>query len=254
MSPLASDKPRIGLVAGTSDEPDLTVCRGSLTEALLQAGALPIILPHAPPEDAGAYLDACDGLLLPGGGDFSPAFFGGAQSDPRLRRIDPRRDAFEFALAREADRRAVPVLGICKGMQWMAVVRGGTLHIDIGDALPNALEHSGGRLPSDARMHDVTLASGSRLAALAGTDRLAVNSRHHQAVADPGRSASAAVADDGVIEAIEWSDAPFAIGVQWHPEDLAAGGDVLSRRLFSSLVEAASDFRRRGGRRGLSPG
>jgi putative glutamine amidotransferase len=237
--------PLIGVVAGSSDAPELTVCRNALLDALTRAGACAIILPHARPETARAYLDACDGLLLPGGGDFSPSFFGGSNGDPRLGRLDPRRDEFEFSLAHEADRRGMPVLGICKGMQWMAVIRGGTLHIDLQSDCPGAQDHQCGTPPRSAAVHEVLLEAGSHLEMLAGVSRLAVNSRHHQAVAEPGRRVKAsAVALDGVIEAIEWADRPFGIGVQWHPEDQAAADDAFSLRLFSHFVEQATAYGR----------
>jgi putative glutamine amidotransferase len=243
--------PLIGVVAGSSDAPELTVCRNVLLDALTRAGAYAIILPHARPETARAYLDACDGLLLPGGGDFSPSFFGGSDDDPRLGRLDPRRDEFEFSLAHEADRRGMPLLGICKGMQWMAVIRGGTLHIDLQSDCPGAQDHQCRTPPASAAVHEVLLEAGSHVERLAGVSRLAVNSRHHQAVAEPGhRVKAAAVALDGVIEAIEWADRPFAIGVQWHPEDQAVAGDTFSLRLFSDFVEQASAYGRADSHRG----
>lgn len=238
---LSNKPPLIGIVAGTADSPEITISRTVLADAVADAGGCPMILPHGRPESAATYLDVCDGLLLPGGGDFSPAFFGGPESDPRLRRLDPRRDIFEAALAREADRREMPVLGICKGMQWMAVARGGSLYIDLEDDFPGATQHSVQGAARHSPAHDVILDPGSRLAGIAEGTHLAVNSRHHQAVAVPGRQVRVAgTAPDGVIEAIEWADRDFAIGLQWHPEDHAAVGDTFSKRLFSTFVDASA--------------
>ena len=127
------------------------------------------------------------------------------------------------------------MLGICGGMQLLAVALGGTLHQHIPDALPGALPHEQ-EGPRDRPGHDVAITPGSRLATIVGTPRLAVNSAHHQAVATAGsRLTVNATAPDGVVEGVEDSAETFVIGVQWHPEYLISPGD---RAIFHALVAA----------------
>jgi putative glutamine amidotransferase len=128
----------------------------------------------------------------------------------------------------------------------MAVCRGGKLHVDLEDDFPGASQHSVQGTTRHAAVHDVIIDAASLLAGIAGGLRLAVNSRHHQGVAEPGHQVRvAATAPDSVIEAIEWADRDFAIGVQWHPEDHAAAGDTFSRRLFSMFADASARARTR---------
>jgi putative glutamine amidotransferase len=175
-------------------------------------------------------------LLLCGGFfDIPPERYGQSPSA----RIDPPREHrtdLEQTLLEEADRTGVPVLGICNGAQLMAVFRGGTLVQDLATLCPDALDHE----RSDVReraVHPVALSPDSRLALLLGQTSIEVNSTHHQAIDHPGRGVRAVGrAPDGVIEAIEDPAHPFWIGVQWHPERLAAAH---SMRIFEVLVEAA---------------
>jgi putative glutamine amidotransferase len=174
-----------------------------------------------------------DGLLIPGGDDFLPE----APYPPSVvfRAAPPEQIARDLALLRAALARGVPLLGICYGMQLLALAGGGTLIYDIPHDVPGAAAH---RLSAHER-HPLALAPGSRLAAIFGGEReLAVNSRHHQGVATPGgRLVASARARDGVIEAIESPPhTAFALGVQWHPEDMEADH---AQRLYGALVAAA---------------
>jgi putative glutamine amidotransferase len=208
--------------------------------SLRHAGAEPVELD--PARDAvPAALAACDGLLLTGGADVDPAVYGDADRHPTVE-LAPERDAYELALARAAMARGLPVLAICRGVQVLNVAAGGTLVQDLPSQQPSDLQHSLVE-PRDAIAHDVTVAPGTRLAKALGGQvgldgRVAVNSRHHQAVRDvaPG-FVSSAVAPDGVIEAIERPDGPFCIGVQWHPENFWRTGEF--EPLFRSFVESA---------------
>ena len=192
-----------------------------------RAGGIPVQLPV---QDTAALIERIDALLLPGGGDFVPE-----RPYPALVRFDavaPRQLAFDRALLRAALARDVPVLGICYGMQLLALELGGALHYDIASDLPDAAPH---RLPGDEDRHPLEWTTGSALAQTAGAPR-EVNSRHHQAVSEVGATLRvAARARDGVIEAIEDPARRFCAGVQWHPETL---GDESSGRIFRALVAA----------------
>lgn len=202
--------------------------------AVAAAGGLPLPLPHQP-ELAEAYLDRIDGLVITGGAfDVDPALFGAATRHASVT-LKSRRTEFELAILRGALARNLPVLGICGGEQLLNVALGGTLIQHIPDAVPDALAHEQ-TIPRDRPGHEVELVAGTRLAALAGSLRLAVNSSHHQAVQTvaPGCVVNA-VAPDGVIEGIEDPRRPFCIGVQWHPEFTLSAADAA---LFRALIEA----------------
>ena len=209
--------------------------RENYAQAVAAAGGLPVLLP---PHTDGieAYLDLIDGLIVSGGAfDVDPALFGAAERHATVTTKDAR-TAFELGITRAAIARRMPLLGICGGQQLLHVALGGTLIQHIPDAIPRALAHEQPN-PRDEPGHTVRILPGTRLHAIVGADALAVNSAHHQAVKDvPLALRISAVADDGVIEAIETPDQPFCIGVQWHPEFELSPGD---RRLFEALIDAA---------------
>jgi len=186
-----------------------------------------------------AIFEHLDGMVLSGRGDILPASFGEEDSG-LLRFVDERRDRSELALARWALAEGLPLLAICRGIQVLNVVAGGTLTQDIPTQVPDALTHSTvtGR-PMDIVAHTVEVAAGSRLATLVGAGELGVNSAHHQAVKAVGeRLIVTARAPDTIIEGLEPPGHPFCVGVQWHPEAMVEGHPVM-RRLFEGLVEAA---------------
>ncbi len=200
------------------------------------AGGLPVVLPPSPTDpsvtEVAALLDRVDGLILSGGADVEPVRYGGrphACAQPAR----PDRDGTELALARLAHERDLPVLGVCRGMQVMAVAAGGTLEPHLPDRIGSEV-HSPG--PAVYGTHAVLTRAGSRLGAILG-DRVEVASYHHQGVVDhPGLDPCAWAGDD-VLEAFEDTISRFRVGVQWHPE---VGSDP---RLFEALV-ATSAIRR----------
>ena len=152
--------------------------------------------------------------------------------------VSPERDATELALLREAAP-DLPILGICRGIQALAVAYGGTLIQDVPSQRPSELGHAQGGA-RDARTHGVHVAPDSQLGAILGSHDIRVNSFHHQAVDRvPDGFRVVAWADDGLVEGIESNARPFCLGVQWHPENLT-GVEEHARRLFVALVEAAS--------------
>jgi putative glutamine amidotransferase len=208
--------------------------------ALERAGAEPREL-HPERDALPAALDDCDGILLTGGVDVDPVEYGDAERHPTVE-IDRARDAYELAAARAALDRDLPLLAICRGVQVLNVAAGGTLVQDLPAAAPDStVPHAVTDTPEQIA-HDIDIVPGTCLGQVlvAGRQarRLAVNSRHHQAVKDtaPGFVVSA-TAPDGVIEAIEKPDARFCIGVQWHPENFWRTGEFSP--LFAALVDAA---------------
>jgi putative glutamine amidotransferase len=238
--------PLIAITAGTREDGGTRRVRLNVAyvASLERAGALPLIVPPLSSiAEAGRLLDAVQGLLLTGGEDVDPARFG-APPHEKLGEVDPARDATELALVSAARDRRLPTLAICRGMQLLNVAFGGSLIQDIPAERPDALDHDP-KGPRAARVHDVEIEPTSRLALVLGVERLRVNSFHHQAVdrAAEGLRATA-WAPDGIIEGVEWSGDDggdrgdrgdwWAVGVQWHPEEM----DGESVRLFQALVGA----------------
>ena len=204
-----------------------SVIHQAYVDAVTTAGARALVLPPDAEDDG--VLDALDALVVAGGADIDPARYG-AERHPTTDPARTDRDAGELLLVRGAFRRDLPMLGICRGAQLMAVATGGTLI----QHLPERVGHEGHReVLGEYSWHTARPAPGSRLAAVIGTAEVKVNAHHHQAVSDPGSLVACAWAEDGVIEAVENPALRFAIGVQWHPESLD------DQRLFAALVAAA---------------
>ena len=199
--------------------------------AIEAAGGLPVVLAPEDPAVADALLDRLDGLCLAGGPDLDPLAYGEAERHARLGPTDAGVDTAELALARAADRRGLPLLGICRGAQAINVARGGTLHQHVDD-------HRQSTAASESA-HAVEVVAGTRLAVLTGHGQLDVNSFHHQAVCRLGEGLRAsATACDEIVEAIEDPAHSFLLGVQWHAEGMIDRPEQFA--LFAALVAAAS--------------
>lgn len=236
-----TDAPRIALTLDGDPARATYELKASYVDAVLAAGGLPILLPHAH-RAAAAYLALADALVVTGGAFDVPPELYGEERREECRETRPERTAFERDVLEAALEAGLPVLGVCGGMQLMNVVRGGTLFQD----LPADVGISGHEQPppKDVPSHEVTIVPGTLLASLAGSDALHVNSTHHQAVKDPGGGVVVCGrAPDGVVEAIELPDLPFALGVQWHPE-ATSPRDPRNLAIYRGLVEAARSARR----------
>lgn len=195
--------------------------------AVERAGGIPMIIP--PAGDMTVLLEAIDGLIISGGPDVSPEQYN-QHPGPMTVEFYPSQDETEIGLISEALERDLPLLGVCRGMQILSVVHGGTLYQHLDDT-PGHEGHGG--YDGTSTDHSVIVEQDSLLCSLMG-ESFSVNSTHHQGVSDPGSLTISAVAGhDGLIEAVERRDKKFCLGVQWHPEQY--GHDLL----FSALVEAA---------------
>ena len=210
------------------------------SEAVEAAGGVPVHLSLIPKQAyVEAALDALDGVLLPGSAsDVDPLRYG-HEPHRRLGAVHPLRDATDALVLSEIERRAMPLLAICFGLQIWNVARGGTLIQDIESQLPEAIKHEQGA-PRGRRSHRVRLLAGSALAELACGESALVNSHHHQAIETVGEGLRAtAWTADGLIEALEENRSDrWALGVQWHPE-IDWEQDNFSENLFKSFIEAS---------------
>lgn len=216
----------------------------SYAEAVLRAGGLPMVLPYSDdPTVVEAYLERVSGLLVTGGAfDIPPEAYGETAREG-LGALKPGRTGFETALMQAALKRHIPLLGVCGGMQLLNVVAGGTLYQDILRELPDAKDHEQKHDRTQPH-HPVDVKDGTALAEVMGRGQLMVNSTHHQAVRRLGESlVASAVSPDGVVEAVEASGHPFAVGVQWHPEYMVHTVPA-HLGLYKLFIQRARDVRR----------
>jgi putative glutamine amidotransferase len=236
-------RPIIG-VTTSSERTDKGVDRACLNAAYIRAveraGGVPLLLTPYHSSDAVHQLAThIEGLLLTGGGDIDPRHFGESRH-AKTELVSAERDELELRqVTRQAIDTGVPLLAICRGIQVVNVALNGTLHQHVPDGFGEEIAHSQGGGRSD-RTHDVVIEPGTLLSTLVGTERLRVNSFHHQAIKDLGAGLRpVAWAEDKVIEAVELPGARgFVLGVQWHPEELIEQ-DPAALPLFEALVEAA---------------
>ena len=238
--PEAQQKPLIGLTTNFNDG-DATI-RDKYYMQVVKAGGTPVLIPPVDDNDTLVNtLEHLDGLLLTGGADFNPLWCG-EEPAPQLHHINAQRDRAELMLTRLAYNRQIPMLGICRGIQTLAMALGGKVRQDIAltntDRMNSPVKHSQDADRQEPT-HSVDLVEGSVLASLYGCQHIYVNSFHHQAVGEPGEKFRVtAKAPDGVIEAIESTEFKGIMGVQWHPEWLGEEGQPV----FQWLVREAALF------------
>jgi putative glutamine amidotransferase len=236
-------RPRIGITMRLELKTDRFYLGRDYSEAVEAAGGLPVHIPLIPnPDFIRGVMSQLDGLLLPGSdSDVDPLRYG-HQPHPRLGNVVPEKDATDLLTIDAAEKRGMPVLAICFGLQSLNVARGGTLIQDIESQHPNAIKHEQG-FPRDRASHEVSVSAGTILNELAAGTEAKVNSHHHQAIDRLGRELVAtAWSSDGLIEAAE-DPRPdrFVLGVQWHPE-LGWEKDPLSVALFARFIDEAIKF------------
>ena len=211
--------------------------------AIIRAGGNPVMVVRPDDVALGELLQFIDGILLAGGYDVDPKEYGEERKTYACD-VDQDRDRVELALAHYAREKHVPLFGICRGLQVMNIACGGSLYQDVLMEIPGAISHvlrtdvTGNLLPRNTLEHEVVLKKDSRLAAIVGVEKFEVNSLHHQGIKKLGTGLRAAgTSPDGLIEAIEAEDHPFAIGIQWHPEEL---NDDASAKLFAAFIAACN--------------
>lgn len=233
--------PRIGITCHAHFDTIARLAVGrQYVDAVLSAGGAPLALPLGL---GGPALEAVyaviDGLLLPGGDDVAPSRYG-QLPHPQLGLVDDDRDELEIAVAQRALADSMPILGICRGIQVLAVAAGGTLYQDIPSQFEAGVHHDVRAHGRDHLCHDIEIAPGSLLAGSLGRTAARVNSFHHQSVRDlPRGFAMSASAPDGVIEGIEATDGRFVVGVQCHPEGIWQTTAPEFAGLFKDFVDAA---------------
>ncbi|WP_088185888.1 gamma-glutamyl-gamma-aminobutyrate hydrolase family protein [Desulfosporosinus sp. FKA] len=237
---MGRQRPVIGITAAHYSEELKSFPRAFYVDSIRNAGGTPIILPPVQnSEESREVLDLIDGLLLTGGGDISPTYL---KEDPQrgVEACFPERDFSELLLAKGAMQLDLPLLGICRGIQVLAVAAGGKIYQDIPTQYPEAIEHKQ-TAPRQYTWHSIEVKQTSLLFTLLKKTGIDVNSLHHQAVREiPSGFQINAQAVDGIIEGIEKTAAKFCLGVQWHPESLLET-EKHSRALFSGFIEACID-------------
>lgn len=231
-------QPIIGITCSLDQNTDRSYLAQYYVRAVEAAGGVPVALPVLKNLAlVSQHLSGINGLLLSGGVDVDPQFFG-EEPQPWMGEITPERDWYELELVSRALERKTPMLAICRGMQVLNIAAGGSIHQDICRGVRNPLKHSQ-QAPRWYPSHRLDIVPGTRLAVILQAASLRVNSFHHQAVKLPAPGfAVAARSSDGVIEAIEHTAAVFALGVQFHPECMWER-DKTFLGLFRALVEAA---------------
>ncbi len=242
--------PVIGVTTRMRDVPSSAgvspshVLNRAYTDAVRRVGGIPVLLSPVPDDAVPALLSRLDGVVLSGGGDIDPARYGGKSHDA-VYDVDPERDGFELAVARNAAERRLPTLAICRGLQVLNVALGGTLIEDVPTEIGDRVAHSRVGEHVYERHQEIQIDPNCHLATVLHSTDVAVNSIHHQAIRTvaPGLR-PVARATDGVIEAVESEDAAWPLlAVQWHPEYLSERDDT-ALLLFAELVETAASATR----------
>lgn len=231
--------PLVGISAPRNPEKSAFGLKDSILQvfeysnAVVKAGGRPVLLPPTDELPEGDLLDGFSGLVLSGGGDISPKHYGG-EDDPNNYGISEFRDNHEIALINEAKEKNIPILAICRGLQFINVLHGGTLH-----------SHIDGHWQEDdptTPLHTIDIVEDSKLHSLIGKKQISVNSFHHQAIDKLGEGLKAVAYSGNIIEAIE-DESGLILGVQWHPEHLYSSTEE-NFALFKDLMHRIENTER----------
>lgn len=227
----------VGVMPLWDDEKDSIWMLPGYMDGVRQAGGLPIIFPFTEDrQELDQLVRMCDGFLFTGGQDVSPALYRETPLEGLVKTCR-KRDNMEGIVLEKALKADKPILGICRGIQFINVALGGTLYQDIPSQHPSETEHQQ-HAPYDIPVHDVTIIKNSPLHKSLNVDRLSVNSCHHQAINQLARCLEPmAVSTDGLIEAAFMKDRKYLWAVQWHPE-YSFNTDQYSRKIFDSFIKA----------------
>ena len=227
MKGMAKTSPIIGIT--TDIKEDCFHIERKYADAVARAGGIPILLPPIP-QDSGVLRDAVlkiNGLLLPGSRDMDPKFYN-EPPHPKIKSMNEERTISEMIILENANKRNIPILGICGGMQLINVFFGGSLYQDIGSLVPEATSHEGGNI------HQINVEVETKLHKIMGIKTFTSKSHHHQSVKAIGNGLRVcAKSPDGIIEGIESIDS-FILGVQWHAE---IEESEISKRIFSAFID-----------------
>ena len=231
--------PSRALIRGETGRPIYANNR-AYVHAVESAGGLPVLIPMINDRNLlTALLSRLDGLLLPGGIDLHPSRYG-EEVHPLTEEADHELDEFEITLASRAFQQDIPVLGVCRGMQLINIVLGGSLYQDIDDQYPDSIGHTHRNLPRTHLAHYINIGPGSRMETILGTGEVKVNSLHHQAIKDPGKGVRiTGRAPDGLPELLEVTGYRFVMAAQSHPEEIYTIEPAF-QRLFAAFVQASS--------------
>lgn len=234
-----SKAPLIGITAANDPAvPGHYILRWDYVRGIEAAGGIAVILAPTRQTPLPRILDRLDAVVLSGGLDVSPELYGGPDH-PTIHGTSLERDEFEAELITQALARDLPLLGICRGLQMMNIIKGGDLIQDIPSQVGTTVSHNRADRPRDAIVHPVTIDEASHLFRVIGRQTIDVNSFHHQAVGRVGEGlVVTSQSADGVVEGAEIPGQRFALGIQWHPESLWSLGPPFST-LFEALVSEA---------------
>lgn len=231
-------KPTIGILPNINDEGIISLDR-AYVQAITRVGGIPIILPYAENLDLlYQMIDCVDGVVLTGGGDVAPRYYGETPHEKTQKPCELR-DKLDFACFEYAFKKEKPILAICRGLQLVNVALGGTLYQDLPSQFKSKLAHNQMQGKFEAS-HPVFVKEGTPLVKIAGEEIITANSFHHQAIKELANGlAVMGVAEDGLIEAVYWTGKQYLRGYQWHPERLYAV-DVANENVFAEFIAFAT--------------
>lgn len=238
-------KPIIGVTPGISEDEKFYKVSTDNLAAIEKAGGIPLVLSYlSKAQDIKQIVEKIDGLYLTGGDDIDPKYFN-EDPHPNIGAFNPKRDALEMKITKLMLTKNKPILGVCKGTQMLNLAAGGDMYQDIYAQIDTDLIQHRQKAPRYVATHDVKLIKDSLIYQILGKENIRVNSLHHQANRQVGKGfIVSGKAADGVIEAIESLKHRFVLGLQWHPEMLAIGGnDAFSLKIYEAFIVACQNKR-----------